>query len=195
MTSDSVATVGPVRWRGVEIAGALAVAGVLVLLALTFWPESQTSTTVTTSTSGQSILSPPLESPAPSATQTPEPTETVEETPEENQSSRPADISPERRAQIAVQVLNAGAEDGAATLATGALAEQSFQPRDPADAVAASQGTLVLHAENRRRAALTVGRIVGAEPGQVVRATADDPNWAAFGGDLDVLVVIGPPIL
>ena len=185
------------RWRGIEVAGALAVAGVLALLALTFWPESQTASTVTATTSGQSILAPESAAPSPTAAETPTPDEPAEKTPEETQEPqepRPADISPARRAQIAVQVLNAGAADGAAGLATGALAEQSFEPREPADAVAESTGTVVLHADNRRRAGVTVARIVGVEPGQVVRATADDPNWAAFGGDLDVLVVIGPPI-
>lgn len=181
------------RWRGIEIAGALAVAGVLVLIVLTFWPESESPDAVVAPASGDSILSPAEEtaSPSPSPEDTAEPTESQEDA-QEQADDGPADISAERRPAIAVQVLNAGADDGAAGLATGALAEQSFDPREPADAVEESSGTRVLHAENRRRAAFTVGRIVGAD--QIRQAPADDPNWAAFGNDLDVLVIVGPPL-
>lgn len=165
-------------------------AGVLVLIVLTFWPESESPQAVVAPASGDSILAPAQESasPAPSPEATAAPSKPAEEQPDEAVDG-PADISTERRPTIAVQVLNAGADDGAAGLATGALAEQSFDPREPADAVEESSGTQVLHAENRRRAAFTVGRIVGAD--QIRRAPANDPNWAAFGSDLDVLVILG----
>lgn len=178
------------RWRGIDIAGALAVVGVLVLLVVTFWPASEAPDTVVTQSSEGSILGSPTPSPSPTAEASPQPSEE----PEEDSSPEPKDISPERRAEIDVLVLNAGANDGAAALATGALAEQSFQPRDPEDAVAESPGIRVLHAANRRPAALTVARIVGADTNQVVRAKADDPNWSALGTDLDVLVIVGPPL-
>jgi hypothetical protein len=184
-----------VRWRGIEIAGGLALVGVLVLLLVTFLPESQSTTAVVSGSSGDSILgtetTTPAASPDPTAPpqETPTPEDEVSETP-----AKPVGIPVERRAGIAVQVLNAGAADGAAALTTGALAEQSFDPREPADAVAEAPGTRVLYAQDRRRAALTIGQIAGAERSQVVRAVADDPNWAAYGQDLDVLVIVGPPL-
>ncbi len=178
------------RFRGIDIAGGLAVIGVIVLFALTLWPQSSSVTAVTAPAPDDSILAPPTAtpttSPAPEASPQPSPTETPRQEPKE--------ISAERRAEIRVQVLNAGANNGAAGLATGALAEQGFQPLDPIDAVAESAGTQVLNAPGRRVAALTVGRIVGVGPDQVTRADPQDPNWAAFGADLDVLVVIGPPL-
>jgi len=182
----------PVRWRGIEIAGALAVAGVLVLVVLTFWPESESQDAVVAPASGDSILAPVEETASPTPEATEQPSESRAETSDASENQEPADIPAERRPQIAVQVLNAGAQDGAAALATGALAEQSFDPREPADAVAESSGTRVLHAENRRRAAFTVGRVVGAD--QIRRVPADDPNWAEYGADLDVLVIVGPPL-
>ena len=186
------------RWRGPEIAGGLAVAGLIVLFALTLWPQSNSSTAVVVTASGDSVLGQPTASPSPTATaqaepeESPEPTEAATPT-EAGEPDRP-DLSPERRAEIRVQVLNAGAADGAAALATGALVEQGFQPLDPGDAVAESAGTRVLNAPGRRPAALVVGGIVGANAGQVRRADPADPNWEAFGNDLDVLVIIGPPL-
>lgn len=179
------------RWRGPEIAGGLAVAGVILLLALTLWPQSDTGAVVVT-VPGDSILGQPTATPTPSPTTEgsaePSPTPTGAREP------NPPNLSPERRAQIRVQVLNAGAADGAAGLTTGALAEQGFQLLDPVDAVAEAPGTQVLHAPDRRRAALVVAGIVGAERGQVSRADPADPNWDAFGADLDVLVILGPPL-
>ena len=188
------------RGRGIEIVGGLAVAGVVLLVALSLWPQSEEPTTVVVPSSGDSVLGTQVPSPeaSPTAAETPDatPTDEPEETPTPQPDDEPADeaLPEDARGEVRVLVLNAGAPDGAAGLITGALAEQGFDPADPDNAAAPSDSTRVLYASNQRGAALAVGTIVGADADDVAEANSDDPNWTAFGSDLDVLVVVGPPL-
>jgi hypothetical protein len=102
-------------------------------------------------------------------------------------------IPPEQRAGIAVRVLNGGARARAATTMSEALRTAGFAPGGSADATRLVAATRVLYAPGRELDAATVNDVVGARPENVVPVPADDPNWAAFGEDLAVLVVLGPP--
>ena len=188
-----------------QIVGGLAIVGVLVLVALTLWPQSEPSTTVVVQSSEDSVLGSPAPgmdasvTTAPTSSPEPSPTTEAEETAtptseSDEPASDEASLPEERRGEVRVLVLNAGAPDGAAGLVTGSLAEQGFQPANPENAAAPSEGIRVLHAAEQRDAGLAVGMIVGAEADQVQQANPDDPSWAAFGTDLDVLVILGPPL-
>ena len=98
-----------------------------------------------------------------------------------------------QRAGIALRVLNAGAAAGAATETSAILRGVGFAPVGPADARVRVDATRVLFAPGRDVEAATVNEFIRARPDNVVAATADDPNWTAFGGGLSVLVVLGPP--
>lgn len=198
-----------VRVRGVEIVGAVAVLGIVALFALTLWPSGTTDTTAGTDDSTTSVLGTPrpttgatsLATPEAMPAQTPEPTaaptvtesETDDDTPPAT-AEPPAELAPDERASVALHVVNGGGQTGAAGTATAALAEQSFQPREAADAVATVETSTVLYRDGQDRAARTVADVLQLSPDEARVATEDDPNWAAFGADLDVLVVLGPPI-
>ena len=91
-------------------------------------------------------------------------------------------------------MVNGGAESGTAAESAATLTDASFSLLDPADAVAVRDSTVVLHGESRRLAGRTVAEVLGVEESAVALGTPDDPNWAAFGGDVDVLVVLGPAL-
>jgi hypothetical protein len=101
-------------------------------------------------------------------------------------------ISDDLKPFVAVRVLNGGAGPGAATDATELLAAAGFDPRAQGDASIDVAVTTVLYAPDRRSDALTVNEVIGAAPENVREATPDDPNWAEYGADLHVLVVLGP---
>ena len=197
-----------VRVRGVEIVGAVAVIGILALFALTVWPSGLTDTTVVTGDGSTSILGTPrptadstaASTPEETSGQTTEPTVTPSATGETDDETSPAAAEPpaelgaDERASVALQVVNGGAETGAAGAATAALAEQSFQPREAVDAVATVESSTVIYRDGQADAARTVADVLELSPEGAQLAPADDPNWTAFGADLDVLVVLGPPI-
>lgn len=94
---------------------------------------------------------------------------------------------------VAVRVLNGGAGAGQATATTELLADAGFSPLSQADTEFEVAATTVLYAPDRQSDARAVNEVIGAAPGNVRLAPQDDPNWDAFGGDLHVLVVLGPP--
>jgi len=101
-------------------------------------------------------------------------------------------IPPEQRGGIAVRVLNGGAPAGAATNMSAVLRNAGFAPTGPADTQMPIGATTVLFAPGRELEAATVNDVVRARPENVVLASPGDPNWAAFGAGLAVLVVLGP---
>lgn len=181
------------RGRAAEIAGAVAVGLLVVLLAMAFIPPRGSD--VTSVSGADSILGTPSPSAeptvSPSASPTPTPTPSDEPTP----SPTPEEVAiiPEgERAGISVQVVNAGAPTGAAGEMSGRLIAAGFNPRPGGNAVEAVPSTLVIHADGAETEARTVNSVVQAAPDALVTATVEDPNWAAFGEGLDVLVVLGP---
>ena len=91
-----------------------------------------------------------------------------------------------------MQVLNAGVEEGAAAFVSGVLKQTGFEPLEPRDAAQAVDGTVVMYAPGREAEAATVNAVIETDPANVIVAAAGDPNWAAAGGEIDVLVLLGP---
>lgn len=98
----------------------------------------------------------------------------------------------EFRPFIEVQVLNGGAGPGQAGAATATLEDASFAPRFGRNAPVFVGATTVLHAPGKQIEARTVNEFIGAAPENVFEVAVDDPNWAEFGSDLDVMVILGP---
>jgi hypothetical protein len=106
--------------------------------------------------------------------------------------STTVDTLPEdRRPTIRVQVLNAGVEEGAAAFVSGVLKQTGFEPVDPRDAARAVDGTVVMYAPGREAEAATVNAVIKTDGANVRVAPANDPNWSASGGEIDVLVLLG----
>lgn len=103
----------------------------------------------------------------------------------------PTTLSPEQRAAVNVKVLNGGAASGAAGDMTAAIRFTGFSAAGPADARVRVPANTVLYAPFQRPAAEAVNQLVGAQPANLLEASPADPNWAAFGAGLDVLVVLG----
>ena len=101
-------------------------------------------------------------------------------------------VEVEFRPLIEVQVLNGGAGPGQAGAATATLEDASFAPRSERDAPVFVEATTVLHAPGKQIEARTVNEFIGAAPENVFEVAVDDPNWAEYGGDLDVMVILGP---
>ena len=72
------------------------------------------------------------------------------------------------------------------------LRSLGFAPAGPADARVLVDATRVLFAPGRELEAATVNEVIRARPENVVLASIGDRNWAEFGGNLAVLVVLGP---
>jgi hypothetical protein len=96
------------------------------------------------------------------------------------------------RGAIAVRVLNAGVEAGAASFVTGVLRQSGFEPLDPRDAPTEVDATTVLFAPGREAEAATVNSVIDADPDNVMPTPDGDASWEEFGGELDVLVLLGP---
>lgn len=185
----------PVRVRALDIAGALALVGVAVLVVLSFTYRPQTATT--TVSTGDSILSSPAataaptSTPAPAPTATATPTPTPSETPDEPEPS--VELVPEdERSTISVRVVNGGAPDGSAGEMTARLAAASFSPLESSNAVQPVGATIVWYRDGQQSPAVTVNSVVGADDDDVRVADSGDANWSALGEGLDVLVVLGP---
>jgi hypothetical protein len=171
-----------------QVAGALALVGVLLLVVLALRPPTPSATVVS---AGGSVLAPPDASP--------DPTDEVEDTPatapRPTPDQRPPQPLPaEQREEVAIQVLNGGAPTGAASAVSGELGAARFEPRTPSDAVESVATTTVFFAPGQRRAAVAAADVVGVARDDVRTADPADANWAAFGADLDVLVVLGPAL-
>ena len=158
-------------------------------------PEAATSSTTpttmpasTTTTTATSTTVPPTTSTTvPPTTSTTVPPTTLPPT------TVPPTIAITDRAGVAVLVINGGAAVGAARAATEQLRQAGFQPRAAVDAVqGVERRALVLYAPGQEAAANSVNETIGAAPDAVVPAPPGDPNWTRFGGDLDILVVLGP---
>ena len=90
-------------------------------------------------------------------------------------------------------VINGGAAVGAARAATEQLRQAGFQPRVAVDAVQrVERRALVLYTPGQEAAANSVNETIGAAPDALVPVPSGDLNWTRLGGDLDVLVVLGP---
>ena len=94
-------------------------------------------------------------------------------------------------ASIAVQVLNAGQNEGEGQEVTIALRGAGFDLLAPRDAVEAVGWTTIRYAPGQLAAGRAVNEVVGTDPALVLAATSDDPNWQEFGAELDVLVLLG----
>jgi hypothetical protein len=106
--------------------------------------------------------------------------------------STPGTLSDDEWDTIAVRVLNAGVEEGAATFVTGVLRQSGFAPLDPRDGPENVEATMILYGDGREVEAATVNAVIEAAPDNVIQAPEDDPSWAEFGAELDVLVLLGP---
>jgi hypothetical protein len=100
-----------------------------------------------------------------------------------------ATLPESRRPAVALRVVNAGADAGAARFVSGVLEEAGFEPLAPQDAADNVGGTVILHAPGREAEAATVNTVILTD--RVIAAPAGDANWAAFGGGVDVLVLLG----
>ncbi|MGA9279582.1 LytR C-terminal domain-containing protein, partial [Ilumatobacter sp.] len=98
----------------------------------------------------------------------------------------------EQRTAVRVRVLNAGGPAGSASFTTGILGGEGFDPEGPGDGVVGVDQHTVVFAPGQEIAAATVNQFVNAAPEFVIEANPDDPNWAEFGSNLDVLVLVGP---
>ena len=194
-----------------EVIGGVSVVGVVVLVGLAIADDAG-SDTITTPTA-PTILAPVDSSadttePTPSATAEPDSTELPAET--EPVETEPVETDPvtttatpettttipplpvEARNGVRVKVVNSGGVAGAATFVTGVLEGAGFAPTNPNDGVANVAQTTVLFAPGQNAAAAAVNESINAAPEFVTEANPEDPNWAEFGTDLDVLVVVGP---
>jgi hypothetical protein len=182
--------------RIASIVGAFALVGVAILLGLALLDRPAAVTTDTspfvfdppaTSSSVATVpgapTSPPVSVPPAPATGSPT---TPATTPVPT-------TAPVQRQAIVVRVINGGGPPQSATNMTARLREAGFAPARPADARDLVQATRVIFAPGHEAEATAVNEVVQVAPSNVVAATTDDPNWAAFGGDLGVLVVVGPP--
>ena len=100
-----------------------------------------------------------------------------------------ATLPESRRPAVALRVVNAGADAGAARFVSGVLEEAGFEPLAPQDAADNVAGTVILHAPGREAEAATVNTVILTD--RVIAAPAGDANWAALGGGVDVLVLLG----
>lgn len=205
--------------RASEVIGGLSAIGVVVLIGFAIADDAD-SDTITTPTA-PTILAPldsTTDTSSPSAeTTTSEPaadTDSTEAPVETEPAEAPATEPPateaaaatttttttttipsiplEERAGVRVRVVNAGGPAGAATFVTGVLEGAGFDPVSPGDGVTNVDRDIVLFAPGQDLAALTVNESVGAAPEFVVEANPEDSNWAEFGSELDVLVLVGP---
>ena len=89
-------------------------------------------------------------------------------------------------------MLNAGARAGDAQKLADALGQVGWNALQAADAPEKVDATVIMYAEGKKRAALTVAFVTGV-PADNVLAETGDVNWLAFGeGKADVLVLLGP---
>jgi hypothetical protein len=134
---------------------------------------ASSSETPSTTTSGSDVATPPTTTVAPSTTAAP-----------------PTTLSLEQKREVDVRVLNGGARAGAAGDLTAALRFAGFTAPAPGDTSTRGAPTTILYAPFQEGAAAAVNVLVGAGP-ENIREGALDPNWVAYGGGLDVLVVLG----
>jgi hypothetical protein len=176
------------RFRWIEAVGVVAVVGVLALVLYSLIERPATITTEPTEQ--QSILQSPEATPE--ATSETSPGATPEPSPRRTRSAGP--LERELRGAVAIQVVNAGAELGAAGAATEALREASFAPVPPADAVQPVPQTELLFAPGSRPAALAAAQALGLDAASTRAAEETDVNWAELAQPLDVLVMMGPAL-
>lgn len=204
-----------------DVIGGLAVCGVVVLIGMSLADDDApdaladdpttilvldasgttdvpaSDTTESTATSGTTESTDPAPTGSTDTTSTDAPAQTPPATTPSSTSPPPTSttvplLTDDLKPFVAVRVLNGGAGPGAATDATELLAAAGFDPRAQGDASSDVAATTVLYAPDRRSDALTVNEVIGAAPENVREASPDDPNWADFGADLHVLVVLGP---
>lgn len=190
------------RERTALLVGGVALVALTVLLVLSLLPPDDPSTVATTD-DGRSILGTPSPTASPptgtadatsasAPTNEPNDNDTDEAQSGDAEQDEPEPMPADQRGEVAVLVVNGGGSNGAASVASEALATASFQPGPPQNAVATVDQTLVLHTSGQVPAALAAADALGGSDASVTEASEDDPNWGAFGPDLDVLVVIGP---
>ena len=148
-----------------------------------------TTTLAATTTSPATTAAPPTE-PSTTVAAAPPPTAAPTTTAAPAPPSTTTPPVPSRD-QIAVQVINGGNENGSAARMSEALRLAGFAPIEPADAQADIARTTIYFAPGLAEWAAEVNTVVGAAPEDVLEAIPGDPNWAWYGGNIDVLVVIG----
>lgn len=145
-------------------------------------------TTTTTSTTTTTTTLPPTTTTTTSTTI--RPTTTTSTKPPTTTTTE--DTSPVIPAEVRIQVLNAGAKKGEAQKLADSLSSVGWNALLAADAPENVDATVIMYAEGKKRAALTVA-FVTAVPADNVIAETGDANWQAFGdGKADVLVLLGP---
>jgi len=101
-------------------------------------------------------------------------------------------VPEELRGFVALQVVNGGALPGRASALTAQLTTAGFAPRRPQDAVENVGVTTIYYAPGEELIALSVNSEIGLPPERLMEVPPDEPNWAAYGTDLDVMVILGP---
>jgi hypothetical protein len=138
-------------------------------------PASSSSTTATTAASD---AGPPTSVTTTTTTTTTTPTTTL--------------VPEDLRSFVELQVVNGGAPPGQASALTAQLRAAGFAPRGPQDAVEFVDATTIYYAPGAELIALSVNSEIGLPPERLAEVPPDEPNWAAFGSGLDVMVILGP---
>jgi LytR cell envelope-related transcriptional attenuator len=148
------------------------------------------STTAEVSTTSPSVAStlPPQSTVPPQSTAAPTSTSTTAT------ASSPAPTPTAPLGDIAayrVRVVNGGAPGGTASRMTAVLQAAGFSTQSEGDAQSHSPDTVVLVGQGKEAAGQAVAAALFL-PIESLRTGANDPRWAANGGDqLDILVVAG----
>jgi len=101
-------------------------------------------------------------------------------------------VPDELRGFVEIQVVNGGALPNQATALTAQLTTAGFAPRRPQDAVENVEATTIYFAPGAELIALSVNSEIGLPLERLLEVPPDEPNWEAFGTDLDVMVILGP---
>ncbi|MFV0309489.1 MAG: LytR C-terminal domain-containing protein [Desertimonas sp.] len=145
------------------------------LATVTTVPATTDAVTTEAVTTEPATTEPPVETTA--ATTTTEPVATT--------TTEPA------AARVRVMVLNGGRPPGAAQTMSEQLAAMGYDVAAPGDSVVTAGWTIVFTRPEAREAALSINEIVGTDPALVIEPAPDDPNWAVYGQNVDVLVLLG----
>jgi LytR cell envelope-related transcriptional attenuator len=187
-----------------QVIGVLAAAGVVALVGLSLNQDStpQTSAMVTNPTLPPAGDVPPTESAATTTTDVATEESGTEPAQDDSTTSATAEPAPTTstttlvpeglRGFVALQVVNGGAAPGRASALTAQLTTAGFAPRRPQDAVENVDVTTIYYAPGEELIALSVNSEIGLPPERLVEVPPDEPNWAAYGTDLDVMVILGP---
>jgi hypothetical protein len=182
-----------------DIVGGVALAGLLVLLGLALSEDRRPAaitpdtspfvfaSTAPTTAVASSVAVPPATTSAPPAAAPTSAAPPAAAPPATNAALLP----PEARAAVQVRVLNGGAPAGSAAGVTDRLRAAGFTAAPPTDTESHVDADVVLFGPRADMAAATVSEVLQVAPDHVVPG-GTDPNWSRYGGQVAVLVVLGP---